>query len=743
MLTTHIMAASSSSLPTDAVVGDRRLADSEDDRLGFSDAAKRIARAINNQSSADGLVIGLDGKWGSGKSSLLFLVETELEKSSSLPIPTIINFKPWLIGNRDGLLAYLFTELNKGIARVASGQGDVTKATAIKAKEAGEALKKFAAGIGEVGGFIEIAGDAISFPPVTWAGKGIGLLKNLKKSGEPQLDKLKDRLVGALRNINHRFVITIDDVDRLDPAEMLEVLRLTRSVVDLPNVTYILCYDSEILSQGIERAANVPDGKAYLEKIIQLSIMVPQPEAFQLRHWFSDEISKILTFDDDGRDRLRTVIDYEGGRQLRTPRSVIKVLDSIRFVWPALSDTGIDVADLVWLLLIKDGNPQLYRWIEGYCATLSAISIGVARVEDNEKRREFNKLMACISDDHFDDLMYRHFFCEQLPGVDMSYAVDGDKMKLFESVPQQDRDRAILHRRLASPDHYRLYFALSLPTHAITQSEYDHFWKSSDSGVVELTELLINWHELLVNGGLSKAEILLERVHAMRPALIDQRRSMNLLRAFAEFGDGAFRIRPFDGFHFNSVWDRCERLITPLFERLDPTQRSATIRNMFREGRAIGWLTTILRREMFAHGRYGDRPKSESEWYFSELEYDEIAATMLQRFCNLELDKVLASPQPLSLLYAWRQLGDEDGPRNIISKSISTDSQLVDVLESLVSVRTSSNRGAYSVLGRENVEAFLDFDDASERIKAISNQNDEIGERALRLARAIEDSRDD
>ena len=64
-----------------------------------------------------------------------------------------------------------------------------------------------------------------------------------REASVPPLSELKDKLAKSLRELNHRFVVTIDDVDRLEPAEVIEILRLVRSVVDLPNIIYLLCYD--------------------------------------------------------------------------------------------------------------------------------------------------------------------------------------------------------------------------------------------------------------------------------------------------------------------------------------------------------------------------------------------------------------------------------------------------------------------------------------------------------------------
>ena len=369
------------------IQGERSLREGDVDRLGFAEVADRIASAIVDRASAEGLVIGLDGEWGSGKSSLLHLIERSLHSLPEAQQPSIISFRPWLLGKRDALLAGLFGELAEKIAAVASARGDGAKATVQKAKQTAETVRRFARALGRAGEFIE-AGEVI-FVPLGTGGRflrGLGTLAEKKKEdGEEERDlaALKDKITADLRTLGHRFIVTVDDVDRLEPEEVLEVLRLVRSVADFPNVVYVLCYDIDRLAEAIESSANIDDGNAFLEKIVQLTVMVPKPEPFELRQWFSDEVSGLVGPLPPGvTERLLAVIDQEGGNQLQTPRSVVRTLDSLRFFWPALRDEAIDVADLVWLQLIKDGSPSLYRWIETYVASVAATSFGTATVSE-------------------------------------------------------------------------------------------------------------------------------------------------------------------------------------------------------------------------------------------------------------------------------------------------------------------------------------------------------------------------
>lgn len=49
------------------------------------------------------------------------------------------------------------------------------------------------------------------------------------------------------------FIVMLDDLDRLEPAQAVEVIRLVKSVADFPRFRYLLCYDKAVLSEAIRR----------------------------------------------------------------------------------------------------------------------------------------------------------------------------------------------------------------------------------------------------------------------------------------------------------------------------------------------------------------------------------------------------------------------------------------------------------------------------------------------------------
>jgi hypothetical protein len=438
---------------------------------------------------------------------------------------------------------------------------------------------------------------------------------------------------------------------------------------------------------------------------------------------------------------LDSVIDFEGGRQLKAPRSVVRALDAIRFFWPPLSQVKADLADLVWLQLIKDGDAGLYRWIESYCATAAVISLGIARVDDVERARKLAELIKIVDSDDIKDFMFRHYIAVHLPGISTDHINDGVGLSLYCNVDDDDRDNAIRNKRLASPDHYRIYFALAAPSHVLKQEEFFTTWAAIESKATSAGEALLGLYESVASGTLTKADLLLERVKGGAYEVLSPVQCENLLVAFSNVMDEAYRRRRFDIFWVGTLWSRAECLIPLLLSRLEQPRQDAIIAIMFENGLAIGWLTSVLRHETFAHGCYGNRLIPEAEWLFTNKQLDRITEAMLGRYKTMSMHDIFSSPDPLSLLFAWLQAGDEKGQRRLVEEYISSDRGLIETLEKLISTIQSSDRGRFQVIKKSQLEKSMDINNTVKRIEELM-YHDQLGERAKIISNKFDDGDD-
>ena len=264
---------------------------------------------------------------------------------------------------------------------------------------------------------------------------------------------------------------------------------------------------------------------------------------------------------------------------------------------------------------------------------------------------------------------------------------------------------------------------------------------SANTSADEIGQALLRLQDRKVAGSLSKADLLLERIKSGVYSALDEHQCENLLLAFSQVLDDAYRNSSFDHFWLNSLWDRARRVVPLLLSRLEPTRRAVVIAKIFETGAAIGWLTSIFRKETHDQGRHGDRPLPEREWLLTGVELDRVTALMLARYRTMSASEIFESPNPISLLFAWNQGGDEEGARKLIQANIVTDHGLVETLEGLTSTIESSSRGRLNVLKKQNLEPFLDYESVRQRMAGL-REDSNLGQRAERLAVAFDQARE-
>lgn len=92
---------------------DRPIDKEEQDLLGRSSFSNQLGKAIYEYDGHEGLVIGLFGKWGTGKTSVINMAINEINKlaESDDNKPMIMRFTPWNYSDKDNLISLFFQSL--------------------------------------------------------------------------------------------------------------------------------------------------------------------------------------------------------------------------------------------------------------------------------------------------------------------------------------------------------------------------------------------------------------------------------------------------------------------------------------------------------------------------------------------------------------------------------------------------------------------------------------------------------
>ncbi|NTA84124.1 hypothetical protein G6L13_26975 [Agrobacterium tumefaciens] len=304
---------------------DRALESSEKDEFAFAGIARKLAPSLIAATESDGMVIGIEGPWGSGKSTMLNLLRKELPALNA-PNLHIISIAPWLIGDGSSLVRTLI----EAMADVLDTLDDATSSRWSRNKKTtiryGNLLRNYAAKTGRgVAPLVKLAG--LFVPMAAAAGEGLDMGAGfLDKFGKAPTDAdLKQAISERLKSVDVRFLVLIDDLDRLEPAQAVEVVRLVRSVADFPKVAYVMCYDRAVLAHALHIGLDVTNGDLFLQKVVQLTFAIPLPEPFDLRLSLREKSLAIYSEvnkrppSSEELDELRLAIDREG-QGLRTPR---------------------------------------------------------------------------------------------------------------------------------------------------------------------------------------------------------------------------------------------------------------------------------------------------------------------------------------------------------------------------------------------------------------------------------------
>lgn len=230
---------------------DQPIVNKAGDLLGRSLYSDSIAGYIRNLPFSHGFSIAVMGEWGSGKSSVLNMVaEVLAEEGNDV---AVLRFNPWLFGGTPELLGRFYSELGAQL-----GQDDSEKL-----KEIAKTLSKFGQSLAPL----------VPLPGTTNVAFFLDQLVHAW-ARPPSLLSQRDRLTELLNESGCKIVVLVDDIDRLEDAEVREMMRLIRLTSDLPNVIFLVAFDRAKVCASLGYGDEL-SGSDYLDKIIQIAYNLP------------------------------------------------------------------------------------------------------------------------------------------------------------------------------------------------------------------------------------------------------------------------------------------------------------------------------------------------------------------------------------------------------------------------------------------------------------------------------------
>lgn len=285
-----------------------RDSESDQDFLNFTELADQVATLVTTPELLP-ISVGVFGGWGTGKSTVLRLVEAQLPAAEANTI-LLVKFDAWVYQGFDDARAALMEVVSSALLKRAEKEETFLE----KAKEFAGRVNYFR-GLGMIADFG--VGMAFGIPPglltragtfiasavagsatheqatqvkdgVVDAGKELKtLLKPVEKRTPPkEIDAFRREFGELLDGLDVTLVLFIDNLDRCLPDAAIGTLEAVRLFLFMPRTAFVIAADEGMIRHSVAKHFDDPETshvRDYLDKVIQVPLRVPQVGVEDLR----------------------------------------------------------------------------------------------------------------------------------------------------------------------------------------------------------------------------------------------------------------------------------------------------------------------------------------------------------------------------------------------------------------------------------------------------------------------------
>lgn len=400
------------------------------DIYGLNNFAKSMANAIIHVQDNESVVFSLNGKWGTGKSSTINLIKHHIHNNERTNF-TSKEFKCWWIRGEEQILLHFFHTLHSMLK----------ESTAKRAMKYVKEIAQFCTKLKKITSY---GANAIS--PALGGASDIAfdLLGSFLNS-DRSMDQAYQELKKELKKSEQKFLIIIDDIDRLSPHESLLIFQLVKTVGNLPNISYLLALDKDLAESNIAEYYKT-NGSLYLDKIIQINFDVPSPTKQDLDDLLASKLKEIQKAPPNREAHTTDIYSYIQTLRIviQSPRDLNKFCNTLYLTWNAVGEE-LDFFDFAVLECTRIFKPSLYSFIQSRKNSLIDIQ-STHGVHEKIYKDDIEKY---TENDNYTIQTLSKLF----PSIDLLYR------------PEISTSPSIFHRkerRICNEDFFDSYFFLSL-----------------------------------------------------------------------------------------------------------------------------------------------------------------------------------------------------------------------------------------------------------------------------------------
>ena len=702
---------------------DRAVEKRGEDQLGRRRFAEAIANAFVTWREDVSVVVGLNGAWGSGKTSIKNFVVDALQPPDGPKRADVIEIRPWEVSGTGDLETLFFQRIGSFLGRKEASTRDqeiaerwriVTAALGI-GESLAEPLARPVAHTIALLGFVTLFVGAEAIESTAWTIIGAAivlagyLLATSRTIAERVADffrvrseratrslaETKQELAGLLGARELPLVIVIDEIDRLSSAdEMRLIFRLVKANGDLPRMLFFLVFERAAVARTLEPNDPVR-GEEYLEKVVQAPFDVPAVQRPLLTTVLMTHIREMLSQIPSARWDESRWLDLYHQRlwvYFDSLRDVYRYLAAFEFSVGLHRERDafeVNAIDLCTLEMLRLFEPRLYAAFPEHETVLTRgrTDWGLSGQSD-ETKKQLLALTDLVPAERRE--IVKEIMSDLFPRTAWAFGGTGYHSDFDAKWAEE--------KRVCSGTHFWKYFYADVPAGEVRQIELDDFIRNSHDREALRAELQRFKNEGRITNFLSRLQyeqrnVPLENAHSLLTALFD------------EADDLPDRV----GILGTSARDALRYVIYAFLNRGRNRARPAAIlESVLADTESVQTIATWIA----IQEPQGDRP---GDNLFDGDEFRQLTAAWVEKVNRAAASGTLLDhPKLMTILHGWKDWDSANAPRDWCTTIAADPRNAAKLTSRFVAEMTSQGVGSVVAFRRPYIDmkAIDEFIDA-------------------------------
>lgn len=346
-------------------IKDRPIQKATEDQLKVSRYADALVSFIMNSDTP--ITIGLQGEWGTGKTSLMYMLQEELLKRNVAT--SWVN--TWEYSMFRGVKETTPAVLNGLLSTLEESCG---KNWTIK-KETEQAMKKVGRFFGNIINQVGVNQLGVDMKAAIDANNPEGMSRAEIAQIKGDISEIIDKLIKDPNNSYQRVVFFVDDLDRINPVDAVEVLEALKNMFDMDHCIFVLAIDYDVVVKGLEgkfgkkTEENEREFRSFFDKIIQVPFSMPTG-AYDIDFFLDEKLKGLgMNIPDSLKQLYLEVVKNSVGHNPRSLKRFINTFSLLNTIRKAeVTDDNSQSSEatefmLFALLGIQITYPKIFRYL--------------------------------------------------------------------------------------------------------------------------------------------------------------------------------------------------------------------------------------------------------------------------------------------------------------------------------------------------------------------------------------------